>query len=120
MIMIIEDHAELRQRLHAWLEILYTQYQVSDFENVEGALDSIKSHRPALVLMDIGLPGMNGIDGTRIVKQIDPNIFVIVTTQLTGNGHKYAALKAGANAFIPKDHLFRDLAPAMDRLLFPG
>jgi DNA-binding NarL/FixJ family response regulator len=118
MILIVEDHAELRVRLRSWLEFMFTQYQVVDLQNAEDALDILTNHSPALVLMDIGLPGMNGIEATRAIKQKEPKISVIVTTQQPGTGHKDAALKAGADVFIPKDQLFRDLIPVMEQLLF--
>jgi DNA-binding NarL/FixJ family response regulator len=118
IIVIIEDHHELRNRLHTWLAFMFSRYHVIDFESAEEALDIISGRPAALVLMDIGLPGMNGIEATRLIKQKEPSTNVIVTTQLPGTGHKEAAIKAGADVFIPKDQLFRDLIPVMEHLLF--
>lgn len=118
MILIVEDHDDLRVRLHSWIEIMFTQYQIIVAPCAEEALEIIKSRLAALVLMDIGLPGMNGIEATRAIKHIQPNTSVIVTTQLPGDEHKIAAQKAGADRFIPKSQLFRDLIPAMENLLF--
>ncbi len=117
LILIVEDHTDLRVRLHSWLGILYTQYQIYEAQSAEDALDTIKEYPVDLILMDIGLPGMNGIEATQIIKQLNPKMKIIVTTQLAGTEHEQAALKAGAAAFIPKDQLFRALVPAMDQLL---
>jgi DNA-binding NarL/FixJ family response regulator len=116
-ILIVEDHDELRKRLHIWLELIWTQHQIIDAPNAEEALRIIADRSPILVIMDILLPEMNGIEATRVIKQMQPDTNVIVMTHLPANGYQESALKAGADVFICKDVLFRELIPAMEKLL---
>jgi DNA-binding NarL/FixJ family response regulator len=117
IILIVEDHDVLREKLHTWLKIKFAGYQVFASPSAEDALEIIKARPTSLVLIDIGLPGMNGIEATRIIKTTRRDTRVIVTTQLSGQDYQESAKESGADAFIPKDQLFRDLHSTLDRLL---
>jgi len=116
-ILIVEDHDTLRKKLSSWLEIQFPGYQVCSSSSAEKALEIIKDRPPVLVLMDISLPGMNGIEATRIIKTIRRDTRVIMTTQLNGKYYIESAYDCGADAFIHKDQLFRELCSTINRLL---
>lgn len=76
---------------------------VGEAESAEAALEMIQTLRPDIVLMDLGLPGMNGIEATRAIKEYDENIKVIVLTSREEEEDVVAALKAGAHAYCLKN-----------------
>jgi len=116
-ILIVEDHDTLREKLLSWLEIQFAGYQVCASPSAEEALEIIKVKPPVLVLMDIKLPGMNGIEATRIIKTTRRDTRVIVTTQVNGKNYMESAYDSGADAFISKDRLFRELNTVINKLL---
>jgi DNA-binding NarL/FixJ family response regulator len=116
-ILIVEDHDVLRRELQSWLTIQFSEYEVCASANAEEALDIIKDADPSLVLIDISLPGMNGIDATRIIKNTCRDTQVIVITQLNGIDYIGSAYESGADVFILKQHLSRDLISTIEKLL---
>ncbi len=102
-VLLVEDHELTRKgiafglKLHKGIEV------VGDVENGKLAVDFVKKQRPDLILMDVAMPVMNGIDATKKVHEIDEEIKVII---LTSVGEKHAVLSAfssGANAYCMKD-----------------
>ena len=116
-ILIVEDHDALRRELQSWLTIQFSGYEICASSSAEEALDIIKDAPPSLALIDIRLPGMNGIDATRIIKKICRDTHVIMTTQLNGIDYKDSADKSGADVFILKQDLTRDLISTIEKLL---
>lgn len=68
----------------------------------------------ALVL-DLAMPGMNGLEVTRYIKEHHADLRIVILTLSESNGHKRAALAAGADAFVGKSHMDSDLLPALAR-----
>jgi CheY-like chemotaxis protein len=99
-ILIVDDQGHARQSLKA---LLATRFQLVDTcEAVNGieAIRCVEECKPDLVLMDIRMPEMNGIEATRIIKSKLAQIPVIVLTLYSE--YRAAALEAGANAFLIK------------------
>src|SRR5207253_8929898 len=76
-ILIIDDEIGPRESLRM---LLKPSYQVHTAENVETGLQLLQEKRPDTIVMDIRMPGMNGIDGLRKVREIDPHLSVIMFT----------------------------------------
>ena len=101
-IMIVEDDPGIRRMLARvvsgtrWLRLL------GDFEDGESALAAVRDQRPAVVLMDIQLPGMTGIECTRAVREVSPETQVLVFTVFGDSEHVFEALKAGASGYLLK------------------
>lgn len=76
---------------------------INDFETAEGCIDALKNQEVNVILMDLGLPGMNGIDATRIIKDTYPDIKVIILTSHENDDEVLASLASGANAYALKD-----------------
>lgn len=107
---VIEDYKLVRVGLVSVLRKDEDIKVVGECDNAEQGLQDIKNFRPDVVLMDLGLPGMNGIEATQAIKAFDPNIKVVVLTSHDSSEEVVAALSAGANAYCLKDI-------ASDRLL---
>lgn len=102
-ILIIEDHTLTRFGLKTALESLDHVKLILEAEDGETGIELAKNNRPDIVLMDLGLPGINGIEATKLIKKFDSKIKVIVLTSHNNEDEVWAALGAGANAYCLKD-----------------
>ena len=84
------------------------------FENGESALDGLRTLKPRVVMMDIQLPGMNGIECTRAVREILPETQVLVFTVFGDSEHVFEALKAGASGYLLKRTSREEILEAID------
>jgi len=98
---LIEDHTEFRQSLHFLLNSEDT-FECISFEDAESALKSIEEHIPDIVVMDINLPGMSGIECTKAIREKYPQVQVIMCTVYEDDEKIFEALKAGANGYLLK------------------
>lgn len=98
---LIEDHAELRQSF-AFIINNNPQLSCTAYARAEDALEDLKTAQPHVVLMDINLPGMDGIECTRIIKQQYPHINIMMCTSYDDDDKVYNALAAGASGYLVK------------------
>lgn len=102
-ILIVEDHTLTRFGLKTALESLNMVKGISEAEDGETGVEIAKESKPDVVLMDLGLPGINGIQATKNIKEHDNGIKVIILTSHNNEDEVWAALGAGANAYCLKD-----------------
>lgn len=100
---MVEDHALTRFGLKTTLESTDFVSSVIESEDGEGAVALVQEHNPDIVLMDLGLSGINGITATKIIKESHPEIKVIILTSHNSENEILEALKVGANAYCLKD-----------------
>ena len=81
------------------------------------ALAQAQTHQPQLILLDVSLPGMNGLETAHLIKQMLPMSHIIIMTLLETMGYAQAAHAAGADALIDKSDLSTDLLPIIRRML---
>jgi two-component system, NarL family, invasion response regulator UvrY len=117
-ILIVDDHEHIRRLLKEWLK---EEFPRCGFLEAACAKEAISycccEESPDLVIMDINLPEIDGINATMQIKNIQPDIPVVVLT-IHGNGvYREAALKAGASGYVVKDKLHEDLIPLLAGLL---
>ena len=98
-VLIIDDEIGPRESLRM---LLKPSYQVHTAENVETGLQLLQEKRPDTIVMDIRMPGMNGIDGLRRIREIDPHLSVIMFTGFGALETAQEALRLGANDYINK------------------
>jgi two-component system sensor histidine kinase/response regulator len=99
-ILIIEDETIMRE---ACVEVLTGQgYRVQTAENGTSGLEQVKERRPDLVLVDIRMPGIEGLEVLRLIDEIDPAIVKIVITGYATIEYAVASMKSGAYDFLPK------------------
>ncbi|MBC3787253.1 response regulator transcription factor [Spirosoma utsteinense] len=99
---IVEDKEPIRQSLAILVDGAEGYSCQATFENAEAALDYLPTHAVDVVLMDIDLPGMNGIDCVRHLKALCPYTQFMMCTMYDEDETVFDALKAGANAYILK------------------
>lgn len=98
-IYVVDDEKSVR---HGVVFGLKKHYQVEAFSNAEAALAAVKNERPDLVLLDIGLPGMNGIEALREIKKRYSQILVIMITAYEDIKTVISAMKHGAHDYVTK------------------
>ena len=110
---IVEDNAALGSGLRKIVESAPEFRCVGVWTSAEDALKKIEAFRPHVVLMDINLPGMSGIEATARVKQYLPEIQVIMVTVYRDHDKIFAALKAGASGYLLKRSTPADVRDAI-------
>jgi DNA-binding NarL/FixJ family response regulator len=99
---IVEDRREIRDGLATIINGTPGFHCTGAYRSMEDALESIDGNLPDVVLNDIGLPGMSGIDGIRLLKQRHPNLLVLMLTIYDDDDRIFEALCAGASGYLLK------------------
>ena len=102
-ILIVEDHELTRFGLKTAFEVCDFVGEIFEAESGEVSVDIVNNNQVDLVIMDLGLPGINGIEATKKIKQIKPEIKVIILTSHNDVQEVLNSLKAGANAYCSKE-----------------
>lgn len=101
-IAIVEDNRELRESLQMMIEAAPGLLFVCAFSNAEDAIRNLPKHAPDVVLMDIHLPFRSGIECTRSIKDLCPDLRVLILTVYEDSESIFDALKAGASGYLLK------------------
>jgi len=101
-IAIVEDQRELREGLATLINGTLGFHCTGNYRSMEDALDRIGADLPDLLLSDIGLPGMNGIDGIRLLKERYPGLVVLMLSVYDDDERIFDALCAGASGYLLK------------------
>lgn len=109
-VLIVDDHDVVRQGVRAFLEAQPDLNIVGEAASGEEAIRLVQEHIPDVVLMDLVMPGMNGVEATREVKRISPRTQVVVLTSYHEDEHIFPALRAGAISYTLKDIRSGELA----------
>lgn len=102
-VVIVDDCALSRAILKRMIASFSNLVVCADFDNAEDCLSYISSNNVDLVLMDIGLPYMNGVDASKKIKQLNPYIRIIMLSSNTQDSEILSVLSANANAYVLKD-----------------
>ena len=117
MILIVDDNELMRNALRVLMQAQFPEQIVHQAVDGASALAFVRSNRPQLVLMDIGLPDANGIELAAEIQRGFPETRVILVTQFDDPHYIEHARAVGAFAYVVKDNLHRDLPSAARRAL---
>jgi len=112
-VLLVDDHKIMRDGIKAILTRDPDFCVVGEAENGSEALQFVKTHRPALVLMDIGLPGLNGVETTAEILRHHPECKVVILSMYEDEKTVVGAVRAGARGFILKRVSDSDLLEAL-------
>ena len=119
-ILIVEDDEEIRNSFSLIVNSSEKFVVVNAYGNCEDAIEHINKDKPDIVLMDIELPGMNGIKGTKLIKEKYAQAEVIMVTVYEDSDLVFEALKAGASGYITKSANYMELLSALDEMVRGG
>jgi NarL family two-component system response regulator LiaR len=113
--MIVDDHEMVRNGAKGYLEAQSEISVVAEAESGEEAVRLAREFIPDVVLMDLVMPGMDGVKATRKVKDISPRTQIIILTSFHEDEHIFPALQAGAISYLLKDVKATELVEAIRR-----
>ena len=111
---IFEDYPDMRDILATLVESSADFYLAGAYSNANNVLDIIKKQKPNVVLMDLQMPGISGIEATRLIKSQYPQVQVLVQTMFDDNERVFAAICMGATGYLlkstPADQILEAIA----------
>jgi len=114
-VLLVDDHEVVRQGVRAFFEAHPEFTVVGEAGSGVEAVKLTEAHIPDVVLMDLIMPGMDGVEATRLVKNISPRTQIVVLTSFHEDEHIFPALQAGALSYLLKDVKMEELAEAVKR-----
>jgi DNA-binding NarL/FixJ family response regulator len=116
-VLIVDDHEIFRRGLRALLEPS-SEWQICG-EAVDGwdAVEQCQSLKPDIVVLDVSMPRLNGLEAARLIKKEDPEPKIVIITQHDSPQIRSAALEAGARAFVTKSAVGNELVTALRSLI---
>lgn len=115
--LVVDDHHRMRRLETELLRQLLPDYDIEEADTAEAAIEAVARRRPGLVLMDVHLPGIDGLEATRRILEIAPETTIIVVSLADDWRYFQLALEAGARAFAPKGTLHEALPALIARLV---
>jgi NarL family two-component system response regulator LiaR len=112
-IMVVDDHAVVRSGLGAFITAVPDFELVGEAENGEQAVVRARSLKPEVMLMDLMMPGMDGVTATRLIREENSSIRVIALTSFQEDELVQSAMQAGAIGYLMKNVSARELATAI-------
>jgi two-component system, NarL family, response regulator len=102
-ILIVDDHLVVRVGLRSMIDSQSDMRVVGEAANGREAVELFRAHRPDVVLMDLRMPEMNGVEATVAIRDEFPEAHIVLLTTYDGDENIYRALQAGARAYLLKD-----------------
>jgi DNA-binding NarL/FixJ family response regulator len=119
-ILVVEDHEPTRTRLVSLLDGQKGHRVTAAVGSAEQALEVIESDPPDLTILDLGLPGLSGVDAIKAVQTRCPSAEILVFTVMDDDDQVFAALRAGASGYLLKDAKPAEIISAIEELKAGG
>ncbi len=114
-ILLVDDHEIVRQGVRAFFDAQEGFEVIGEAGSGAAAVKLVEEFVPDVVLMDLIMPGMDGVEATRLVRNISPRTAIVVLTSYHEDEHIFPALQAGALSYILKDVKMDELADAVTK-----
>lgn len=108
-VLTVDDHPLLREGIAALVNAERDMKLVAEASNGREGIEQFRLHRPDVVLMDIQMPGVNGVEAISLIQAEFPGARIIVLTTYSGDAQVLTALRAGARGYILKGQVHREL-----------
>jgi DNA-binding NarL/FixJ family response regulator len=119
-ILLYEDNPELRSSIESMLRLNQNVTVAGAHENPMNVKEHIAQLRPDMLIMDIDMPGMSGIEAVARIRKEDKDIPILMLTVFDDNKHVFDAICAGASGYLLKKHISSRLFSAIDDVLEGG
>ena len=115
-LLIVDDHTLVRDGIRALLELVANVEVIGEATNGKEALEKVNELSPDIVLMDLSMPVMSGLEATRRVHREHPEVKVLVLTQYDDSEYVIPVIEAGARGYVTKSVAFSELATAIEAI----
>jgi DNA-binding NarL/FixJ family response regulator len=115
-IALAEDHIMIRETIRKCIEEVPDLQVVVEFSDGTEVLEFLKHSVPDMLILDLHMPQLNGIEATKIIKSLYPEIKILILTMHKSNVHFREAFKAGADGYILKENALADLIFAINTI----
>jgi len=119
-ILLVDDHPVMRQLITAALDVEADMTIIGEAADGKEAIDKARQLQPELILMDFSMPGIDGIEATRIIHSELPDIRIIGLSLHQEENRTARMLEAGAATYVCKDELFENLVSAIRQVSSPN
>jgi DNA-binding NarL/FixJ family response regulator len=119
-VLVVDDHAILRDGIRSILESQKDIVVVGEADDGVKAVEYVKELQPDVVLMDLSMPRLNGLEATRLIKENYPQVKVLILTQYDNREHILPALRAGASGYVLKRSGRREMLNALRHVYDEG
>ncbi len=125
-VLVVDDHAIMRDGIRALLDLHDDIEIIGEASDGREAIEKARELAPDVIVMDIAMPGMDGLDATHRIRKKSPKAKVLILTQYNNKEYILSAIKAGAAGYVPKRALGSELVSAIraiyrgDSFLYPS
>jgi DNA-binding NarL/FixJ family response regulator len=119
-VLIFEDNSLLRESISSLIKLKDNWQLKGAYENVLDVRSQLHEHKPDLILMDIDMPGMSGIEAVAQIRALNSQVPIIMLTVFDDNVHVLDAIRAGASGYLLKKHLSTKLFDSIEEVLAGG
>ena len=116
-IILADDHCLVRTGLKRLLDDVDDMSVVAEADNGNDAIAHVKQHKPDVAILDINMPGLNGIETTGILRRDYPELKIIIVSMHSDELFPKRLLKAGANAYLTKDSGIQEITHAINEVM---
>ena len=112
-VLLVDDHSMTRKEMSSLIGEYSDLDIIGEASSAVEAVEKATALHPDVVVMDLVMPGMNGIDATRKISAECGGIQILALSNHSGKHMVQAVMRAGANGYVRKDHAFEELIPAI-------
>lgn len=116
-VVVYEDNEQLRESLGTMITLSRDLLLLGSYGNVREVQQQVKDLQPEVILMDIDMPGLNGIEAVKLIRQFDSRVQIIMLTVFDDNTHVYNAICAGASGYLLKKNISDKLLTAISDVM---
>jgi DNA-binding NarL/FixJ family response regulator len=116
-LLVVDDHAAVRETVMTLVAAEYPRCRLLEAGSAEEALTLCRAEPPDLIVLDITLPGIDGFEATRRIKELCPRTLIVMHSSSDQAVYQVASLAAGASAFVRKGRNSRSLVPVIASLM---
>ncbi len=119
-VLVVDDHKLFREGLKMLVDREADMEVIGEGENGQQALERARELRPDIILMDVKMPIMDGIEATRQILEEMPGMKILALSMYSGDGFNYGMLNAGALGYLLKGNDFQEVADAIRKAMRTG
>ena len=119
-ILIYEDNQQLRSSLINLIKLTGEYEVLGAFADCQEVIGQVQGYEPDVILMDIDMPVVNGIEAVKMIRQFDKKVQIIMLTVFDDNSHVFDAICAGANGYLLKKYISEKLISSIQEVLGGG